>query len=151
MEAGESVSTKMLRQRSVQGTLMDVEAPVTGNPLDPQMGSGAPGQLVFLPDLPSTVQLWHNQRSLMGVWLVASLVPFTMTFSWGLAIGGDKRLFRQGPLSPELVCCHFIAAVMGVIASLVQLCERELAMSNSESLGPQAPGSTVWQQYPLVC
>jgi hypothetical protein len=128
MEGGESVSTKLLPQ----GTLMDIEAPATGISLHPQMGSGAPGQLVFLPDLPSTVQLWHKQRALMWVWLMASLVPFTMTFSWGLSIGRDSKLFRQGPLAPELVCCHFIAAVMGVIATLVQLCEKELASSNSE-------------------
>jgi hypothetical protein len=118
MEAGESVSTKMLRQRSVQGTLMDVEAPATGIPLDPQMGSSAPGQLVFLPDLPSTVQLWHNQRTIMLLWLTASVFSLVLFAPLFMASG----LF----LAAEM------AAIMGVIASVVQLCEKELASSNSE-------------------
>lgn len=120
LQAGEAVSTNMLRQRSVQGTLMDIEAPVTGIPMALESGAAAgnPGQLVFLPDLPSTVQMWHNQRPLMLVWLVSSLISLV--------------LFAPLFMASGLFLAAEIAAIMGVIASVVQLCERELAAGNSE-------------------
>jgi hypothetical protein len=110
----------MLRQRSVQGTLMDIQAPVTGIPMALESGAAAgnPGQLVFLPDLPSTVQMWHNQRPLMLVWLVSSLISLV--------------LFAPLFMASGLFLAAEIAAVMGVIAAVVQLCERELAAGNSE-------------------
>lgn len=122
LQAGEAVSTNMLRQRSIQGTIMDIEAPVTGIPMGMENGTAAgnPGQLVFLPDLPSTVQLWHNQRLIMLVWLVSSLISLV--------------LFAPLFMASGLFLAAEIAAVMGVIASVVQLCEKELASSNSKSL-----------------
>lgn len=120
LQAGEAVSTNMLRQRSVQGTLMDIEAPVTGIPMALESGAAAgnPGQLVFLPDLPSTVQMWHNQRPLMLVWLASSLISLV--------------LFAPLFMASGLFLAAEIAAIMGVIAAVVQLCERELAAVNSE-------------------
>jgi hypothetical protein len=135
LQAGEAISTNMcLRQRSIQGTIMDIEAPVTGIPMGMENGAatGNPGQLVFLPDLPSTVQLWHNQRLIMLAWLLSSLISLVLCAPLFMASG----LF----LAAE------IAAVMGIIASLVQLCEKELASSNSKChklprLWPAVPGA----------
>lgn len=121
MQPGEAISASMLRQRSFQGTPMDAEAPVTGFPM--RMDSHAlsapiPGQLVFLPDLPNTVQLWHNQRLIMVVWLISSIISLV--------------LFAPLFMASGLFLAAEIAAVMGVIAAIVQLCEREIASSNSK-------------------
>jgi hypothetical protein len=115
MQPGDAVSTNLVRASSIQGTLMDITAPATGIPIETP---GAPGQLVFMPDLPSTVALWHGQRFIMLVWLVSSLVS--------LVLFAPLFLASTGFLSAE------IAAVMGIVAAVVQLCEKELASSNSE-------------------
>jgi hypothetical protein len=133
----------MLRQRSIQGTIMDVEAPVTGIPMGMENGAatGNPGQLVFLPDLPSTVQLWHNQRLIMVAWLLSSLISLV--------------LFAPLFMASGLFLAAEIAAVMGVIASVVQLCEKELASSNSKShklprFWPTVPGACTKLTYAPV-
>ena len=121
MQPGETISTNMLRQRSYQGTLLDVEAPVTGFPISMDnraMSAPIPGSLVFLPDLPSTVQLWHDQRLIMVVWLISSVISLV--------------LFAPLFMASGLFLAAEIAAVMGVIAAIVQLCEKEIASSNSE-------------------
>lgn len=54
------------QQQSSSATALDLSRTATGIPVE----GGAPGgHLVFLADLPSTVQLWHSQRLLMVVWL----------------------------------------------------------------------------------
>lgn len=110
MQAGDAVT--IVRQNSISGTIMDV--PAQGIPVDAE---AAPGQLVFLPDLPSTVSLWHSQRPIMIIWLISSLISLV--------------LFAPLFMASGLFLAAEIAAVMGVIASVVQLCEQELASSNS--------------------
>lgn len=125
MQPGDTISTNMLRQRSLQGNnFMDAlegGAPAVGVPvraMEDAMSAPVPGQLVFLPDLPSTLELWHKQRFLMMIWLVASLVSLV--------------LFAPLFITSGLFLAAEIAAVMGVVAAIVQLCEKELASSNSE-------------------
>jgi len=121
MQPGDAISTdlNMMQQSTVQGTIMDVPGTVTtGIPIN---AAAATGHLVFLPDLPSTLQLWHNQRFVMLCWLVSSVVSLV--------------LFAPLFMASGLFLAAEIAAVMGVIASVVQLCEKELASSNSKSQG----------------
>lgn len=89
-----------------------------GIPVDPM--EATQGQLVFLPDLPNAVQMWHGQRFIMMAWLVSSLVSLV--------------LFAPLFMASGLFLAAEIAAVLGIIASVVQLCERGLAASNSEWL-----------------
>jgi len=118
MQPGDAISTNlgMMQQSIVQGTILDMPRTVTtGVPLD---AAAATGHLVFMPDLSNTLQLWHNQRFVMLCWFVSSLVLL---------------LFAPLFMASGLFLAAEIAAVMGVIASVVQLCEKELAASNSKS------------------
>ena len=138
MQPGDTISTNMLRQRSLQGNnfidALEGGAPAMGVPvgaMEDAMSAPVPGQLVFLPDLPSTLELWHKQRFLMMIWLVASLVSLV--------------LFAPLFITSGLFLAAEIAAVMGVVAAIVQLCEKELASSNSECGRDTAQGTQARQ------
>lgn len=76
----------------------------------PAADSDGQGGLVFVPDLPNAQQLWQAQKMLMVAWLATSIMsliiflPFYITT--GLFLGAE------------------IAAVLGIVATSVYLCQR---------------------------
>lgn len=114
------------QQHRVSASILDLRAlpavgstvlVATGVPIDP-LAAGPAGQLFFLPDLPDAVRMWHAQRLLMVVWLISSLASLI--------------LFAPLVMASGLFLAAEVAAVCGLVAATVHLCERQLAASNSE-------------------
>lgn len=129
-DVGNTINSSMHHQLQIEASVAAIPI-VTGHPL--AFAEGSSSHLVFLPDLPDQAQLWAAHHIMMILWLLSSLVSLillTRTFlADGIFLGAE------------------FAAVLGIVASSMHLCNRRAAgdQSSASAEALAATAEQCWQ------